>query len=346
MSSSSSSSNSSSTTTTTEAVAPALSESKTEAVTVTVEFPKVTPISPDSFDDADKEGKVEKMMANGESRHIGLYVVTHIPGRLFSSMPDLYTPICVGSAADETPTNLVPPRALTDALRNQDALPHERWSELSSMYRVWKDGPYTRVVGFCHYRCFLNLTASGHRLHGRDVRVSPDEFAKLVPELHDETLLRSVDDIHAIVKRPVRLETTVSRHYAKCHFASDYVTVVALVVKHYPEMRAAMEAQQTQTELYSRNMFVMSWRNFDSFCVFVFDILHRFCKEVAWPRSCRYQSRDVSFLSERLFDAWLRSKQATGCKVTLLPHIFITFPAPGPEHGGRLVAPVAPRACI
>jgi hypothetical protein len=314
-----------------DTVAPALLESNSDTVVpALLESKKEAEMSLQSFGDVAKKGKCDASVDGGDVGDIGFYVVTHIPGRLVASMPELYTPICVGRAAEATTSNAIPHGALTNVLRHGDTLPHERWSELSSMYRVWKEGPRSRTVGFCHYRCFLNVTPSGHALHDRDARLSPDAFAKIAPDLQNKTLLRSVDDTHIIVKRPERIGTSVQKQYALCHVASDYATMTRLVAECCPEMRDVMVAQNTQTELYTRNVFVMSWRNFDSFCALAFDVLQRFCKGVEWPRASRYQSRDVSFLSERLFDAWLRSKQKTGCRITALPHIFVDFPAPTP----------------
>ena len=256
-----------------------------------------------------------RALADQEAKDIRYYVVTHIPGQLDQSLPG-YTPIYVGPAAASAP-----PGSLTDVLQGQPSLPNERWSELSAIYRIWKAGPKSDVVGFCHYRRFLNFTNPGHQ-HPVN-HISPDEFQALTPSLYDEALIRSVDDGHSILGADRPLPQDVYSHYADCHSASDYLDAFKIVGLRHPHIVKYLSRQFERRSLYACNLFILSWANFDELCRFMFDVLQEFCRGVEWPRGDAYVNRDVSFLSERLFDAWIRMKQDAGHKLTHRPVLWV-----------------------
>jgi hypothetical protein len=65
---------------------------------------------------------------------------------------------------------------------------------------------------------------------------------------------------------------------------------------------------------------------FDELCEFWFDVLKKF--EAAHPEpvaSNEMQSRDIAFLSERVFDIWVKKKIAEGVKTSYVPIYNIQF---------------------
>jgi hypothetical protein len=67
----------------------------------------------------------------------------------------------------------------------------------------------------------------------------------------------------------------------------------------------------------------MSWALFDEICTIWMDVLTRFADRHPERLVGAYQTRDLSFLSERIFDAWLRAKRASGMKFIELPILFM-----------------------
>jgi hypothetical protein len=125
------------------------------------------------------------------------------------------------------------------------------------------------------------------------------------------------------VARPTELPQTVFETYSSWHSRSDYLETFKIAAMAFPDLGAVMAEQFQQTELYAGNLFVMNWADFDDLCHHWFTILAEFVRCVEWPRGSAYQNRDVSFLSERIFDAWVRLKERSGFQVIKVPTIFV-----------------------
>jgi Domain of unknown function (DUF4422)/Glycosyltransferase 61/Methyltransferase domain len=246
---------------------------------------------------------------------IRIYVVNHLTERIPNQIDGL-TQIYVGQAAASAP-----PGALTDHLEYGQRPLNERWSELSAIYRIWQEGPKSDIVGFLHYRRYLNFGETEYM--DAINRIEHFDLVHIGPALFDERIISAIDRRHSIIGKSQKLHESVFRQYGDAHNASDYLKVFKLVCSRFPRVAEHMASQFETSNLYAHNLFIMIWEGFDELCNFWFEILEEFTKLVDWPREDAYQSRDVAFLSERLFDAWIRFKQCDGQIFRELPVIFI-----------------------
>lgn len=99
----------------------------------------------------------------GERPTWAVHAVVHDPSLMDDIAPIGY--VCTGAAAT-APLPPLDPRPLVAA----DHLSDRRWSELRAVYSVWKEGPVTDVVGFCHYRRFFDF---GPRVDEERMRTIP-----------------------------------------------------------------------------------------------------------------------------------------------------------------------------
>jgi hypothetical protein len=159
-------------------------------------------------------------------------------------------------------------------------------------------------VGFCHYRRCLNFGRRRHQ-HGFQ-SIDRSEFLRIRSDLFDPSLASVVDARNAVVGRAFLLDKGVFSHYAANHSASEYLDIFKLVALRRPEIARFMAAQFDRRMAYVTNLFVVCWRDFEELCELWFGVLEEFTHLVTWPRASDYQSRDVAFLSERIFDAWIR----------------------------------------
>jgi hypothetical protein len=242
-----------------------------------------------------------------------LYVVNHLPDRLLGHF-DSATQICVGPAAA-----LAPPGELTDILCQGQTLENRRWSELSAIYKIWQEGPQSDIVGFCHYRRYFYF--GDEAVSGNEMHVERSQLASLG---FDRNRLLTVNERTAIVPMETRVPGSVYAQYGLIHNSLDYLDIFKLALLNYPEITKYIVAQFESDKLYTCNMFVLSWRDFDELCRFWFTILGKFCDAVPWPRGDSYQDRDVGFLAERLFDAWIRFKRDSGHTLIELPMLLVT----------------------
>ncbi len=226
------------------------------------------------------------------------------------------TPLLVGEAAVKATCD-----QLTDRLSDGTSLPNTRWCELSGIYRIWKEGPRSRVVGFSHYRRlfdFRNTSAV------TQTNIPPDYWSNYTDHFYDDSLINSLDDNTVAVARPVDLGGTVFDNYSVIHNTNDYLGVLSqIAMSSSPLLRGIME-QFSQTSLYAYNMFITSWKLFCELCDFWFLYLGRFVEAHLQRDASDYQKRDVAFLAERIFDAWVRYRRSQGTTVIELPIFFLT----------------------
>jgi SAM-dependent methyltransferase len=222
------------------------------------------------------------------------------------------TPIFIGDDPGEKPAGAV------DAAGPLD---HRRWSELSAMHHVWTAGERTDVVGFCHYRRLFDFGGGGSG--GRQTKVSWSAAAAFQGRMIDFDVIAQCRDGAIITAMPEALEQPVFDYYCLCHSTQDYLAVFSDVCNRHPELAEGLMAHFETGSLYANNLFVMSWALFDELCRLWMDVLLPFAAKHPDRGVGAYQTRDVSFLSERIFDAWIRSKKRDGTKVIELPILFM-----------------------
>lgn len=226
-------------------------------------------------------------------------------------------PIHVGSLADETL-----PGALTDRLADGSGLMNARWCELSAVYRIWKEGPVTDVVGFCHYRRLFNV--SGQPAHDVAVKLTslPPDFSSAID---CRELMAGLTNGSIITPLQYRHQERIFNQFCHSHNTNDWLWVVNEITRNYPHLLDHALEQFSVESMYCWNMFITTWQNFDELCSLWFSILQKFDQEVPFGRSNSFQNRDVAFMAERIFDIWVKYKKANGAKINELPIYFIEF---------------------
>lgn len=167
------------------------------------------------------------------------------------------------------------------------------YSEMVTMWYVWKNQLKSEYVGFEHYRRHLNVIRMPKEGECQIYRIIP--FGGM----------------------------TVRQQYAKCHNAKDFDKVLAILDEKYGEGNAYSYFLRNSTMLIANCTFLMKWEDFCSLCEFMFPILEEFTtacgieglgtldewhnKAVAdfGDNKTIYQRRVVSFLAERLISAWI-----------------------------------------
>jgi hypothetical protein len=229
------------------------------------------------------------------------------------------TVLKVGAAADSAT-----PDDLTDVLSDGSRLLNSRWSELSGYYKVWREGPTSDVVGFCHYRRFFDFLspAVDQGMTVVQEHQVPDIKARFVDHAAYDLC---VSGSRVLVPRPFHFPASAFHQYADIHNADDLCLVVSLISKLHPELLPYARDMFSGNALFPCNMFVMSWSLFDQLCPIWFGILQAFEELVPPGRASAYQNRDISFLAERVFDVWLRyAKDKLGVDVQHRPIFFVT----------------------
>jgi SAM-dependent methyltransferase len=243
--------------------------------------------------------------------------------RIYAVYPELgptehlgrVTPIFAGAAAMSAP-----PGALTDILLGEPRLPNGRWSELSAYYKIWKEGPRSDIVGFCHYRRLFNFGAAGST--ERETVLSANDLKTHTGSYFDEHVLERVYGNAIICAQPMPLSQTIWEHYDSWHNIKDYCRILSSISRRYPELFPFSVEHFESKQLYYNNVLVINWYFFNELCTLWFDLLQEFEREVPAYRGTAFQNMDVSFLAVRIFDLWVRHKKSMGTTIIETP-IFV-----------------------
>ena len=203
---------------------------------------------------------------------------------------------------------------------------NDRCSELSAIHNIWKRKLYLELVGICHYRRYLYLYPDDIDGYQKLIRI--EDFESYQDKIESkERIISLLNCYDLIISRPRdNLDgLSVENHYCVNHYAEDYYKCNEIILKLYPYLEPDLIASMESSSLYSCNLLYCESNIFDNFCKIWFDILTHYSKEVDPCGRTVYQTRDVAFLSERVFDVLIRNLKRVDYKILELPILFIEF---------------------
>jgi len=164
------------------------------------------------------------------------------------------------------------------------------YSEMTTMYWVWKNKKRSKYVGFCHYR----------RRFTHFLEIEKGEC--------------QVMDIQSFT-------FTEFQHYKDIHNYNDFYDIVDILNEKYGEGNIYSEYMLTSKTFIPYCCFIMHYGDFESLCEFLFPILFDFdskhCLNMDadryWAKvekdfrydNKEYQCRAMSFLAERLISCYI-----------------------------------------
>jgi hypothetical protein len=96
--------------------------------------------------------------------------------------------------------------------------------------------------------------------------------------------------------------------------------VLSIIYNDYPDFREVLSKTTTDNHMFANNMFILSSNLFDELCAFWFGVLSKFEADNQKPNgNDKIQSRDIAYLSERVFDIWIKKKIGEGIKTKFVP---------------------------
>ena len=166
------------------------------------------------------------------------------------------------------------------------------YSEMVTMWYVWKNSRKSDYVGFEHYRRHLNIHA--------------------MPKKGECQVFRALDF----------RKQTVYEQYAQCHNAKDMDLMLSLLENRHGADNGYVRHIRNSHVLIANCCFLMRWADFKKMCEYLFPLLEDFASACGisntnveeWRRKAEkdfggyrtdYQARVLSFLAERLISAWI-----------------------------------------
>lgn len=216
---------------------------------------------------------------------IKILVATHKPYIFPKS--DNYIPIHVGKRNSKLDLDIQ-----TDDTGENISGKNSYFCELTALYWAWKNLDDYKYIGLVHYRRYFS--GKGLQLNGKYIASESELLADLTQEY----------DIIAVKKRNYYIES-VYEHYKNAHFIKDLDLVREIIEQEFPDYLPSFKKVMLGKKLHLFNMFIMSKKNFEQYCDWLFRILFKLEEKIDISNYDKYQRRVFGFLAERLFNVWL-----------------------------------------
>jgi hypothetical protein len=169
------------------------------------------------------------------------------------------------------------------------------YAEMRGHYWVWKNYKLRSFVGFQHYRRWLWFDGDTTESHVND----PEEFARYSEA---DCPPRWIRDYDLVVARPWKFSRDIGREYLVTHVGHHWRAMLAECPDFVPLAKGEHHYNVC-------NIFVARTELFERYLSFWWDLIQRIERRVLIP-DAGYQSRAMSFLSERIFSLWLKRERA------------------------------------
>ena len=212
-----------------------------------------------------------------------IYVVTH--KNISLKLPENYKIIGVGN-------NGIINEDLHDNTGDNISSKNKNYCELTALYWIWKNSN-DDIVGLEHYRrMFLN-----------------DNIGE-IGLLNEDEILFILNNYDIIVPTLFNNKTrTVYQHYVEDHKKRDIELAQNIINSKYPEYNSSFNQVMNSKYEYGFNMMITRKDILDEYSQWLFDILFDLENKIDISKYDEYQKRIYGFLSERLFNVWLKYKK-------------------------------------
>jgi hypothetical protein len=173
------------------------------------------------------------------------------------------------------------------------------YSEITTLYWVWKNHVYSNYIGFCHYR---------------------RRFSYYL-ELNDN---------ECEVLEIAHLSSNMLQYYKTWHNYHDYCELIDLVNEKYGKNNPYSENLIYNNVFVPYCSFIMQYEYFEKLCEFMFDLLflldkkmglnmeainyqNKAKKDFPYGADITYQQRAFSFLAERLISSYIITNMKPIC---------------------------------
>ena len=212
-----------------------------------------------------------------------IYVVTHKNIQL--ELPKNYKIIGVGN-------NNIINEHLHDDTGDNISSKNKNYCELTALYWLWKNSQ-DDFVGLEHYRrMFLNDNINEVGLLSETEILSIlEKYDIIVPTLFDNKT------------------RTVYQHYLESHKKRDLDLTKNIINHRYPEYSDPFNQVMNSRYEYGFNMMITRRDILKEYSKWLFDILFTLENKIDISEYDKYQQRIYGFLSERLFNVWIKHKK-------------------------------------
>lgn len=248
-----------------------------------------------------------------------LWRTSYIPGKTGPVLPGI-SDILVGPAA-----TVAEQACLTDISPQGRRLDNSMFSELSAMWRIWKYGPTSDIIGWCHYCRYFWFDKTPLDYPGYTYNMSLEQFLELKNSFIPNDINNLANPTTITVARAFDMDKSIYSQWSEWHNPQDYWQYFSKVIELHPHLAPWIAEQFHSKKLFACLMFICTRQLFDEFCNLWFTTLTAWLdgRKQLYTGVNTYQNRTPGFLAERLFTAWINYKQRQGITVLQLPLVYV-----------------------
>lgn len=192
---------------------------------------------------------------------------------------------------------------LCDSAGENISLKNKNYCELTALYWLWKNSN-DEFVGLVHYRRYFGSI--------EQIISIKNNYIATESELK-KSAIRGI-----VVPKKQKLDMSVYKHWAHCHYLKDWLGIGRLIRTNYSEYLDAYYEVSEADELYLYNMFYMNKNVMNDYCAWLFELLSEYEEFIDLSQYSVYQARFFGFASERLFNIWLRKNKYKICELDVV----------------------------
>lgn len=173
--------------------------------------------------------------------------------------------------------------------------------ELTALYWIWKN-TNDDIVGLVHYRRFF----ANKSLAFKFSFLNTTNINKIL-NCYDIILPINTRVYSTNKKNGKKIKNiSIREQYYTNHYKKDLDLVYDIICKKFPEYKTSFNEVMDFKAISLFNMFVCKKELIDRYCEWLFDILFEAEKNIDISNYDAYQKRIFGFLSERLFNVWIK----------------------------------------
>lgn len=195
------------------------------------------------------------------------------------------------------------------------------YCELTGIYWAWKNLKNIDYIGFCHYRRYFDFNHLG-RLFFPKTSFNTNHFNELNLNVNKEAE-KWLKEGGCIISKACHIHASLYMQYCEGHYSPDIRLLGDIIRKDLPKKYFQSFVDSfIKSNLFSPyNMFIMNWKDFDSYCTWLFNLLEEVEKRIDITNYPPYQKRIFGFMGERLLNLYINAEKM---KVKQIPVIMIT----------------------
>lgn len=215
---------------------------------------------------------------------MSIYVVTHKDYEFPNS--SIYRPIKVGPAK-------IDKIKISDSEGDSISYLNPYFCELTALYWVWKN-TQDDLIGLVHYRRYFSGNNDVLSIRGKSI-------------LGEKDITSMMNEFDLIVAKPRNyIFIKIKDHYIKAHGENDFNILRQEIAIRSPDYIEHFDAVMNSREISLYNMFIGRRDVIDAYCSWLFGLLFSIKDRIPYETYDSYQRRVFGFMSERLFNVWIR----------------------------------------